>query len=172
MSKKESQKKWYEKSKIALLQKREQQLLNIEGIHYKGFIVRDDGTVINKFGNVVGFNNGKKGYKYIYVEGRKIPKHRFIWEAFNGEIPEGMEIDHVLPISDGGTDELSNLRLVTPKGNRNNPLTLEKYKISNKGKGSYKQRMRVSMFMWMHNKIKRHHKMLETLKKVNSSNAS
>lgn len=141
-------------------------------VTYKGFTVKDDGTVINKFGNVVGFNNGKNGYKYIYVEGRKIPKHCFIWEAFNGEIPEGMEIDHILPISDGGTDELSNLRLVTHKENMNNPLTLEKYKISNKGKGSYKQRMTVSMLMWMHNNIKRHHKKLEMLKKINSSNAS
>lgn len=166
MSKKESQKKWYEKSKIALLQKREQQLLNIEGIRYKGFIVRDDGTVINKFGNVVGFNNGKKGYKYIYVEGRKIPKHRFIWEAFNGEIPEGMEIDHILPISDGGTDELSNLRLVTSSENKRNPKTIEKYKISNKGKGSYKQRMTASMLMWMHNTIKEHHKSLEKLRNI------
>ena len=118
------------------------------------------------------FSDGFLEKGCIYVEGKKILKHRFIWEAFNGEIPEWMEIDHVIPISDGGTDELSNLILVTPKGNRNNPLTLEKYKISNKGKGSYKQRMRASMFMWMHNKIKRHHKMLETLKKVKSSNAS
>ena len=172
MSKKESQKKWYEKYKVALLQKREQKLLNIEGKRYKGFIIRDDGTVINKFGNVVGFNNGKKGYRYIYVDGRKILKHRFIWEAFNGEIPEGMEIDHVLPISDGGTDELSNLRLATSSDNKRNPKTIDKYKISNKCKCSYKQRMRASMFMWMHNKIKRHHKMLEKLKKVNSSNAS
>ena len=167
MSKKESQKKWYEKHKVVLLQKKEQQLLNIEGKRYKGFIVRDDGTIINKFGNVVGFNNGKKGYRYIYVDGRKIPKHRFIWEAFNGEIPEGMEIDHVLPISDGGTDELSNLRLVTSSENKINPKTIEKYKISNKNKPhTYKQRMKVSMNMWFQNLIRRYHKNIENLKNV------
>ena len=167
MSKKESQKKWYEKYKVALLQKRKQQLLNIEGKRYKGFIVRDDGTVINKFGNVVGFNNGKKGYRYIYVDGRKIPKHRFIWEAFNGEIPEWMEIDHVLPISDGGTDELSNLRLVTSSENKINPKTIEKYKISNKNKPhTYEQRMKASMNMWFQNLIRRYHKNIENLKNV------
>ena len=126
---------------------------------YKGFTVRDDGAIINRFGKVVGFNNGIKGYRYISIEGRKVSKHRFIWEAFNGEIPQGLEIDHIIPISEGGTDELSNLRLVTSSENKRNPKTIEKYKISNKNKPHTKlQRMMASMDMWFKNQIRRYHK--------------
>ena len=58
---------------------------------------------------------GKDGIKETY----KV--HRLVWEAFNGEIPEGMEIDHINTIRDD--NRLENLRCVTPKENRNNPLT-------------------------------------------------
>lgn len=48
--------------------------------------------------------------------------HRIIWETFNSEIPDGYEIDHINTIK---TDNrLCNLRLVTSKENKNNPLTL------------------------------------------------
>ena len=77
-----------------------------------------------------------------------------------------MEIDHVLPIIDGGTDELSNLRLVTSSENKINHKTIEKYKISNKNKPhTYEQRMKASMNMWFQNLIRRYHKNLENLKK-------
>lgn len=156
MSKKESQKKWYEKSKVALLQKREQQLLNIEGIHYKGFIVKDDGTIINKYGNKVGFVNGN-GYRYIKVGLNTVPEHCFIWEAFNGEIPKGYEIDHKNTVRDD--NRLENLRIATPKENRNNPITIEHYKQSNKNKPHTKlNRMKTSMNMWFQNLIRQYHK--------------
>ena len=55
------------------------------------------------------------------------------WEYFNGRIPEGMEIDHIIPISMGGTNKLSNLRLVTRKENHNNPLTRKNMSNARKG---------------------------------------
>ncbi len=137
---------------------------------YKGLTIRDDGTVINKFGNEIGKYKNKKGYSYLNQCGKNILKHRLIWEAFNGEIPDGMEIDHIIPLSDGGGNELSNLRLVTSSGNKMNPRTLEKYKISNKGKITEQcrkkanskrtklQRIRASMNLWMVQQIKRYHK--------------
>lgn len=126
-------------------------------IQYKGFTVKDDGTIINRFGNKVGFANGH-GYIYVQVGKSRIPAHRFIWEAFNGEIPNGMEIDHINTIR---TDNhLENLRLVTSSENKRNPITLAKYKESNKGKDSYLRRMKASMGMWMMNQIKRYHKEL------------
>ncbi len=71
------------------------------------------------------------GYRQVYLceNGIVTPKsvHRLVWETFVGEIPEGYEIDHIIPISDGGGDELSNLRIVTRKGNMNNQLTIIKY---------------------------------------------
>lgn len=50
-------------------------------------------------------------------------EHREKWIYFNGEIPEGYEIDHIIPIKNGGTNKLSNLRLVTRKENINNELS-------------------------------------------------
>jgi hypothetical protein len=48
--------------------------------------------------------------KYDYVRG-----HRCVWEAFNGKIPVGLEIDHI--DHDKHNNTLSNLRLVTHSEN-------------------------------------------------------
>ena len=53
--------------------------------------------------------------------------HRLVWETFVGKIPEGYEIDHIIPISDGGGDELSNLRIGTRKDNMRNEITYKKF---------------------------------------------
>lgn len=59
-------------------------------------------------------------YTYHYV-------HRLVWETFVGKIPDGYEIDHIIPISDGGGDELTNLRIATRKENMHNENTYKKY---------------------------------------------
>lgn len=100
---------------------------------YKGFTVKDDGTVINKFGKQVGFKGRNNKYMYVHVQGHFVLMHRFIWEAFFGEIPKGLQIDHIN--TDRFDNRIENLRLVTDKQNKNNPLTIEHYKVSNKGKG-------------------------------------
>jgi len=48
--------------------------------------------------------------KYDYLRG-----HRLVWEAFNGKIPKGLEIDHI--DHDKHNNKLSNLRLVTHSEN-------------------------------------------------------
>ena len=48
--------------------------------------------------------------KYDYLRG-----HRIVWEAFNGKIPAGLEIDHI--DRDKHNNTLSNLRLVTHSEN-------------------------------------------------------
>ena len=75
------------------------------------------------------------GYKIVYVGKTKLA-HRVVWEAFNGEIPQGMEIDHIN--TDRGDNRLENLKLVTSKENKNNPITKLRYKDSNKGKTTEK----------------------------------
>lgn len=43
--------------------------------------------------------------------------HRLVWESFKGEIPDGMQINHLNEIKDD--NRLENLNLVTPKENIN-----------------------------------------------------
>lgn len=75
----------------------------------------------------------QNGYEYVTIDGTAKLAHRVLWVAFNGDIPEGFEIDHINTIR---TDNrLDNLRLATSSENKRNPLTIEKYKISNKNKG-------------------------------------
>ena len=107
-----------------------------------------DGTIKNKFGFEIANTRNNKGYIYATIDGKQIPKHRLIWEAFNGEIPDGMEIDHIN--GNPSDNRLENLRLVTHEDNCNNPVTKERYKNSNKGKSnnSYYQKMIQKMLGW------------------------
>ena len=97
------------------------------------------------------------GYVYVNLNNEGKYLHRLVWETFNGKIPEGMEIDHIN--TNRFDNRLSNLRLVTSSENKRNPITIEKYKESNKGKPhTYEQRMKASMGLCFHNKIKKYHK--------------
>lgn len=78
------------------------------------------------------------GYEYVSIDGKLKLAHRLVWEAFNGVIPEGMEIDHIN--TDRLDNRLENLRLVTPSENKRNPLTIERYRQSNKNKGIIRKR--------------------------------
>ena len=98
---------------------------------YKRYI--DDDLVIyrmNKEGKLIQVKptiNCKNGYAYICCADNKTAYvHRLVYEAFIGEIRDGMEIDHINTIR---TDNrLENLRVVTHKENILNPLTLKKFK--------------------------------------------
>ena len=64
---------------------------------------------------------GHKGYYRVCLHKNSIGKryyvHRLVWEAFNGQIPENMQVNHINEIK---TDNrLSNLNLMTPKENIN-----------------------------------------------------
>ena len=53
--------------------------------------------------------------------------------------PDGKpEVDHIIPVSIGGTNEASNLRWCTCKENQNNPLTIEKMSEAQKGEKNHK----------------------------------
>ena len=86
---------------------------------------------IDKHGyRTVMLMNNQGQYKRFYV-------HRLVWTAFMGEIPPGIEIDHIdgrrSGIDENGIDanSLQNLRAVTHKQNSNNPCALERYRIAN-----------------------------------------
>lgn len=111
---------------------------------FPNYQIYDDGTVI-RIAHITqkGANASKKplkatkmanGYYTVMLrdnEGKKkvFYLHRLIWQAFNGEIPDGMEIDH--RDTNRANCELCNLFLVSHSQNCQNPKSLEKYKISN-----------------------------------------
>lgn len=83
---------------------------------YKDYIVSSNGHIyslslkigeINK-NNILNKHNG-------YATFSKTTKHRIIWEAFNGRIPKGYDIDHI----DGNhlNNRLDNLQLLTHNEN-------------------------------------------------------
>ena len=81
------------------------------------------------------FGENNNGYIRIHAKNGDIKikemAHRLVWKTFVGEIPEGMQIDHINTERDD--NRLCNLRCVSPKENANNPLT--KRKISDYWKG-------------------------------------
>ena len=64
-------------------------------------------------------NNPKCGYDFIcYAVRRTAYVHRMVYEAFKGEIPEGMEIDHI--DRNRCNNNPDNLRVVTKSENCKN----------------------------------------------------
>ena len=118
---------------------------------FKHYQIYKDGTVIRKAHKS---KNGSKltrkkliptkggnGYYHLKLTNNEGIRehfyvHRLVWTAFIGEIPNGMEIDHL----DGNrsNNNLSNLQLKSHSDNCKNPSTLERYRISNaRDKGKY-----------------------------------
>ena len=65
---------------------------------YKGYYVTKEGKVYNKFNKELGYNDSK-GYKRFDIakdnKRQQYQIHRFVWEAFNGPIPEDKVVDHI-----------------------------------------------------------------------------
>ena len=83
-----------------------------------------------------GFNNN--GYLIIdlYKDNnrKKYRVARLVAFAFVDGYFEGAEVDHIIPVANGGKDIWTNLRWVTSKENMNNPLTLINNSEAQKGK--------------------------------------
>lgn len=60
------------------------------------------------------------GYCDVSFKGRNVRYHRIIWVLLNGDIPAGMEIDHI----DGNrvNNSITNLRLVSQRENTQNRI--------------------------------------------------
>lgn len=83
------------------------------------YYVSNDGRVFNLSKNIE-LHQEKSGNYYrvtcqYNLNGKHFLVHRMVWEAFNGEIPEGYDIDHL----DGNpkNNSLNNLEMVTHQEN-------------------------------------------------------
>lgn len=95
----------------------------------------EEGTVYSKrLKRLIGVQNGEylecrthdiygnlysKIHQMILAEGLDLPKH--LWPV--DKKGQRFEADHIIPLSNGGDNSFSNLRLVSKKDNSNNPQT-------------------------------------------------
>lgn len=69
-------------------------------------------------GDIAGSLVSSSGYSQVKIKHKLNLCHRIIWELHNGEIPEGMFIDHL--DGDRLNNNINNLRLTTRQGNARN----------------------------------------------------
>lgn len=91
--------------------------------------IYDDGLLISNATGKVLCNLDRDGYIRVRLNGKEYRAHRVIWEMFNGDIPEGMLVDHI--DHDVHNNRISNLRIATRQQNNFN----SKAKSSNLPKG-------------------------------------
>lgn len=98
------------------------------------FHLRDDGALVWKFkrgrsaaGREAGCINNHGRWK-VSVDGEYFLRSRLVWIYVNGDIPDGLEIDHI--DRDGLNDRIENLRLATRSENQCNqgPKGKKKYR--------------------------------------------
>ena len=87
--------------------------------NWHGYIVYEDGIILNKDGSIKKLNINAKGYPTSnwYYDGRLHCHlaHTVMWMAFNGFIPRGYEVDHI--DNDRSNYSYSNLQLLTKSQN-------------------------------------------------------
>ena len=118
-------------------------------IDFSLYTITEDGSIFSKTKNK--YLSNKNAHPYVTNEyvtkngvGDSFQRHRVIWFYFNGEIPKGMQIDHIS--GDKSDNRLENLRCVSPFENTHNENTYNKFleavktdehrkKLSNAAKG-------------------------------------
>jgi len=134
----ETQKKYREKYKIIRKEKQLNDLLEKIGdeeyriltFKEKNLYVTSSGRFFRETGREIFGTKHPSGYVAVGFAGMTKSAHRLVWEAFHGEIPSGMEIDHIN--TNKQDNSISNLRIATHKDNCNNPLSIENYTKHNK----------------------------------------
>lgn len=87
------------------------------------YTVFQDGSMLKVRGKgIKKATRSKSGYYRISCYGQSFLVHRVVWEAFNGDIPKGLQINHI--DGDKANNSLSNLELVTPAENMRHAVRL------------------------------------------------
>ena len=110
------------------------------GESYEGlYEVSNMGRVRNvKTGKILKGSNNNSGYPHLclFKNGKRktISIHRLVAFAFVNNYFNGAEVDHIIPVRNGGKNIWINLRWVTSSDNKLNPFTRESNSNSHKGK--------------------------------------
>jgi hypothetical protein len=98
---------------------------------------KPDGQVWSaKLGRVLKGTLQPNGYSFINIDGKDVKRSRFnLSVSLDRPLKEGMECDHIVPISKGGGDDWANLQKLTKEAHRrktalNNPDTGKKAGIT------------------------------------------
>lgn len=86
--------------------------------NHSDYLISDMGVIINKQTKLILRYTDRHGYKRIGLQGKTYGVHLLVWRAFVGEIPKGLQIDHINGIRDD--NRLENLRLVSGSENMKN----------------------------------------------------
>ena len=71
-------------------------------------------TLKAKKGDPAGYSKNNS-YYLLHFKGKELLLHRVVWTILNGEIPQGMQINHIN--ADPKDNRISNLEVVTPPEN-------------------------------------------------------
>lgn len=101
-----------------------------ELIDFERYEISEEGIFSKYFNKMLPGRKHSGGYRLYTlkcIDGKKrdFLFHRILAYCFIPNPENKPEVDHILPISEGGTDALSNLRWVTSSENSRNPMTLE-----------------------------------------------
>lgn len=90
-------------------------------------------------GDIAGSLHRSTGYLRVGYRGKQYLTHRVVWEMHHGEIPTGMQIDHI----NGNREDnsIDNLRLVTPQQNKWNLLKVKGWTYVD---GKYQSRIKLN----------------------------
>jgi len=94
-----------------------QELYNSLFQYDNGRLIRKTNSSNTKIGDIAGTLN-KKGYYQVGINYKYLAVHRIIWIMFYGDIPEGLEVDHIF--HNTLDNRIENLRLVTHIENSKN----------------------------------------------------
>ena len=72
-------------------------------------------TLKAKKGDPAGYSKNNNYYYLLHFKGKELLLHRVVWTILNGEIPQGMQINHIN--ADPKDNRISNLEVVTPPEN-------------------------------------------------------
>lgn len=78
----------------------------------------------------------KDGYRKVILKGKEYKVHRLVAHMFISNPENKPEVDHIIPVSNGGTDIVDNLRWATCKENCNNKMTLKNKSNATRGENN------------------------------------